>query len=271
MVNDYLFMTQLSPASEWILYKYLKLEKELENNLQEYQLAHNVEALYSFLWDDYADWYVEYLKTDKTQIGFAKEIFLQFLFHFANYSPFQVEVLWNKFFQKEREFSLTRKPTLKHTIKPKKKYLEFVDVIELVKKLRSIRGLFGVDLNIFVEVFCPHNYLSKYQEFFKLTAKVALQPIARQNLYTFYINQKEFSIDILRYIGENKETELKRTRTVLKNLEKQINNLEKQLANPNFLTKAGEGVVEQKKYDLKTRTLEKEEQLEKINFLTSSC
>lgn len=263
-------MNKLTPASEWILYKYLNLEKELEKNLNEYQLSHNIEALYGFLWDDYADWYVEYLKTDSSQITFAKNIFLHFLFEFANYSPFQVEALWKEFYKQETELSLLKKPVLKFELSPDKKYLEFSQVINLIKKIRSIRGLFGVDLNIFIEIFTTDEKLFDYQEFLKLTAKTVLQPILRQNLYTFYIDDKEFAIDILRYIGENKEQEIKRTKKILESLEKQINTLEKQLSNANFLAKAGKEVVNQKKQDLKLRKQEKQEQKEKIEFLTSS-
>ena len=88
-------------------------------------------------------------------------------------------------------------------------------------------------------------------------------------MYSFKVAENEFAIDILKYIGENKETELKRTEKILKNLEKQIKSLESQLNNPNFLSKAGTEVVSQKEQDLKQRNTEKQEQLEKISFLKS--
>jgi valyl-tRNA synthetase len=262
-------MTQLSPASKWILKQFFDLQKELEKNLQEYQLAHNVEALYRFLWDDFADWYVEYLKTDESQIDFAKELFLQFIFEYGNYSPFQAEVIWKQFFKQKGEFSLTKKPDFKYTLTSDKEYLEFLEIMAIIKKIRSIRGLFGIDLNIFLEIFTDKREFLKYQDFFKLTAKVVIQPIKRENLYNFTVNDKEFSVDILRYLSQNKEQELKRTEKIIKDLDKQIISLQNQLNNPNFLSKAGHAVIAQKQADLKLRQAEKQEQLEKQSFLNS--
>ncbi len=65
----------LSSASFWILSKYYQLEKTLDANLKIYELAHSVTAIYKFLWDDYANWYVEFLKTSEDDMTFAVELF----------------------------------------------------------------------------------------------------------------------------------------------------------------------------------------------------
>ena len=75
-------MTDLSPASIWIFLKYKGLLESLEKNLKNYELAHSVDAIYHFLWDDFADWYVEYLKTNKTQLDFANDLFKDYYFYF---------------------------------------------------------------------------------------------------------------------------------------------------------------------------------------------
>ena len=91
-----LFITM--SASFWILTKYYQLENQLQDSLQSYELAHSVDAIYKFLWDYYADWYVEYLKTDQSQLPFAREIFRQFVITCSPYCPFETEVLWKDFF-----------------------------------------------------------------------------------------------------------------------------------------------------------------------------
>jgi valyl-tRNA synthetase len=260
---------QLTPASKWILKNYLDLEQNLQQNLEKYELSHNVEAFYSFLWDEYADWYVEYLKTDDSQLAFAKEIFWHFINKFSPYFPFQAEALYKDFFKQDDILAMSLKPNLNYNHEDVEGYLEFEEVIIFVKKLRSIRGLFGVDLGLFLEIFTDYSQILKYQDFIKLTARASICDIKRENLYSFKVAENEFAIDILKYIGENKETELKRTEKILKNLEKQIKSLESQLNNPNFLSKAGTEVVSQKEQDLKQRNTEKQEQLEKISFLKS--
>ena len=63
----------LQPEDEWILAKINKLAKDYENNLNHYELALAYNALYSFIWDEFCDWYIEmvkprlYNKDDKTR------------------------------------------------------------------------------------------------------------------------------------------------------------------------------------------------------------
>ena len=92
----------LQPASVWILEKYIELEDILEYQLGTYELNKSIDALYKFLWDYYADWYVEYLKTDDTQTVFAKELFKQYTITLSPYSPFETEALWREFFWRRK-------------------------------------------------------------------------------------------------------------------------------------------------------------------------
>ena len=89
----------LSPASLWILKKFITLENNLNLAIAEYDIAHAIDELYKFLWNDFADWYVEYLKTDSLDLAFAKELYKNFVVLLSPYAPFETEVLWKEFFK----------------------------------------------------------------------------------------------------------------------------------------------------------------------------
>jgi valyl-tRNA synthetase len=269
--------TNLTPASLWILNKYIILEKSLEQNLQSYELAHSVDGLYKYLWDFYADWYVEYLKTSPDQKPFAKELFKQFIITLSPYMPFETEALWKEYFNESGLLALQKKDfnwslnTLQTTGLTGKEIAtqinEFELVVEFVQNLRSLRGLFAIDPANAVEIYTTSKQLLGYSQFIKLIAKGTLIDSQKPELYTVKTSDFTYSIDILAYI-KDKQIEIQRTEKLILNLEKQASSLQSQLSNTLFLEKAEVEVIDSKKQDLQNRLDEIKQQQEKLNFLT---
>ena len=168
-------MTNLSPASLWILDRFLQLEIELEKHLIDYELTHSVEGLYNFLWDDYADWYVEYLKTDDSQVSFAKELFKQFVVTISPYMPFESQALWQDFFGETELLANVVKVNLdqEYLSQLKSDYgtqsvIEFNTVISLIKNLRSTRGLFRIDPATKLEIISNNENINVYSKYIEL-------------------------------------------------------------------------------------------------------
>jgi valyl-tRNA synthetase len=264
---------QLSPASIWILQKYLQLENNLEENLQSYELAHSVDGLYKFLWDFYADWYVEYLKSDSSQITFAKELFKQFIITLNPYSPFQTEALWQDFFGEREVLAFTTKdPNWAKNIwleVDKTLVEEFQTIVDFVSDIRSLKGLFAIDPVVFLEVNSSTQVLKKYQDFVKSSARVHILDKSSENLYQVTGQNYTYKIDIIKYIPDFQK-EIKRTEKIIESLEKQIMVLQNQLQNESFLKNAEVEVVAQKRQDLSQRQLEKTQQEQKLKYITDS-
>ena len=53
---------ELSIADKWILSKLNTLAKEINENGEKYELGMAAEKLYSFIWDNFCDWYIELTK-----------------------------------------------------------------------------------------------------------------------------------------------------------------------------------------------------------------
>ncbi len=275
-------VSSLSSASVWILEKYLDLEAELEKNLASYELAHSVDALYRFLWDYYADWYVEYLKTDESQLTFAKELFRQYVITLSTYAPFETETLWEEFFKEKRLLAFEPKNAMwardlqvdiykynqsqssQDTLKLQSK--EFGVIINFIEQLRSLRGLFAIDPANPLIVYSQTPILFKYLNYIRLVAKAELINKTKTGLYEVDNLGYTFAIEIFDYV-KDKDKEIKRTEKIIQDLQKQIGALNGQLQNDKFLANAEIEIVKEKKADLRDRELELNQQEEKLKML----
>lgn len=263
----------LSSASIWILEKYLELENRLEENLVTYELAHSVDGLYKFLWDFYADWYVEYLKTDPSQIPFAKELFRQFIVTLNPYSPFETEALWQDFFGEKQPLSFVQKDVnwAKNIWLQVDKNLvkEFQTIVDFISDVRSLRGLFAIDPVVFLEINSSTKLLSIYADFIKSSSRVNIIPENVEGLYEVSGQNYNYKIDIIKYIPDFQK-EVNRTEKILQNLQKQIQVLKDQLQNKAFLANAETEVIAEKRQDLANRELEKTQQQEKLKYINQN-
>jgi valyl-tRNA synthetase len=270
----------ISNASFWILTKYYELENKLAESSANYELAHSVDAIYKFLWDYYADWFVEYLKTDTDQIPFAKTLFKQFVITCSPYCPFETEALWQNFFGEKtllanevKDFEWTKKAFSIYSdtnnfanLEKNPKYVEFQTVVEFVQNLRSTRGLFAIDPANLIQIYTTDTTLLGYSEFVKMIARTELINQERNDLYSVKNNLINYSIDILSYI-KDKSTEISRTNKIIADLQKQIVGQEAKLNNPKFVENAEPEVIVETKDAIAKRTLELEEQKTKLEFL----
>ena len=53
---------KLSVEDKWIISKFNTLAKEINQNLEAFELGVAVQKLYDFIWDVYCDWYIELTK-----------------------------------------------------------------------------------------------------------------------------------------------------------------------------------------------------------------
>ena len=270
----------LSSASFWILSKYYQLEKTLDANLKTYELAHSVTAIYKFLWDDYANWYVEFLKTSDGDMSFAKELFRQFTITCSPYCPFETEVLWKEYFGENQLLAATVKdaawstktlelyfnyPDLK-ALEKDERFVEFESIIAFISSIRSLKGLFAIDPVVQVQIYSSSGLLIKYQNYIKLLARAEINPEEKPNLYEVKNNNFTYQIDILSYIKDI-DFEVNRTDKIIESLNKQIAQLESQLANEKFVANAEPEIILEKQEDLNSRELELQQQIGKLDFL----
>ena len=89
-------------ADHWIWARFLQTKEALDEKLTNYQVASAWEEVYSFTWNDLADWYLETCKwqLNKAFLSFLFENVLRLLHPFA---PFLTEALYQELFSDEEQ------------------------------------------------------------------------------------------------------------------------------------------------------------------------
>lgn len=82
-----------SAADHWVLTKLQHLTEVLSRNLDDYRFSEAYENLYHFVWDDFADWYIEVSKIElnNSVLTYGLETILKLAHPFA---PFITETIW---------------------------------------------------------------------------------------------------------------------------------------------------------------------------------
>ncbi|HSH55306.1 MAG TPA: valine--tRNA ligase [Candidatus Limnocylindrales bacterium] len=83
----------VSAADHWMLSKLQQSADGMAAHLDQYRFSEAYEVLYHFVWDDFADWYIEASKTDKNPalLMHSLEAILKLAHPFA---PFVTETIW---------------------------------------------------------------------------------------------------------------------------------------------------------------------------------
>ncbi len=256
----------LSSASLWIFERFVGLVESLDKNMEVYELTHSIQSIYSFLWDDFADWYVEYLKTDIQQLPFAMELFRQFIVVLSPYMPFESQAIWNEMFGETQLLAdtLVESSWAAKFDGTQATPDEFEDVIELIHDVRSLRGLFAIDPAVLVEIHTNSELFDRNRQFIKLAGRVDL--VLSEDTKPYKNIKLGYSLDILMYI-KDVEAEKIRTQKLIESLEKQVATLNLQLGNEQFTSRASQEVIEDKQTNLRERCLELEDQKKKLQLL----
>lgn len=263
---------KLSSASKWILEKYIELEVAVNRHVKAMELAHAIDEIYTFVWDYYADWYVEYLKTDNTQIPFATELYRQLIVTIAPFVPFETEAIWKEFFGSQTLLAKTNKDfewsQIVNTQNNEADSSSFEIIKDAVEKLRSLRGLFQLDPTIKLECQTENKTLLENTEFIASIARTSLV-YGSAGSYEMKGNKWSMFLNIVDYI-KDVPNQIAYTDKLIQNLSKQISQLESQLSNEAFLLNAEKEAIEQKRLDLNSRMIELNSQEIKKSFLIAN-
>jgi valyl-tRNA synthetase len=262
-------MQEICPASQWILKKYFHLLSQLDLHLEDFELAHSITELQKFLWNDYANTYIEYIKTDKTDIGFAKELFSQYIIRLSPYMPFETQAIWESMGpEKPLLANIKIDPNFGKTLNIHNAG-DFEIVIDVINKLRSLRGLYNIDPAEKIEIFCESELLKKYQNYLLLVSKSKLIQQTKTNLFDIKINENiTLNFDLKSKII-SKDKQIQKTDKTIIDLNKQITRLQSKIQNPRFLENATSEIIQSSRNDLIQRKIDLQNQNEKLAILQS--
>jgi len=253
---------KLTLADKWILAKLSGLADSVTENLEKFNFSAAGEEITKFLWDDFADWYLEISKIEiksSPEIKNIKDVILvnclkTLLKLLHPFTPFVTEEIWSKF----NNTMLMTEKWPKFSYKESKKELADFDLIK--KSIMAIRNL-RAENKIEPAKKIKAIFVSKKKTLIKKEAEV-VKKLGR--LEELVIGSKKTKIDkaISAFVDGaeihlpleglvDKEKELARIEKEIGENEKKIAEAERNLANKNFTERAPKEIVTETREKLK--------------------
>ncbi len=165
-------------ADYFILTKLQQLTEAVSTFLDQYRFSEAYDAIYHFVWDELADWYIETSKTNpnKSVLAYVLESVLKLTHPFA---PFVTETIWQtlKWEGLSSEASAKEGDSLLAISKwpepikvDAKKGQAFEEIKSIVSEIRYIKTVLGLrDLSLY---YSNEPFLSEHAELIKTLAKI---------------------------------------------------------------------------------------------------
>jgi valyl-tRNA synthetase len=131
--------TPATLADTWILSRFDATLTEVTNNLEHYEFSYAIEALKSFTWNDFADWYVEIAKIEGSKDAILRYILRQLLILWHPFAPFITEHI-NSLMQPDKMLMVAAWPENSRGTIPQEGANEFMQIIKIVEETRSIKA-----------------------------------------------------------------------------------------------------------------------------------
>ncbi len=240
---------------KWILSQLNSLVKEVNENLEHFELGVAAQKLYDFIWNVYCDWYIEITKP-RLQSGdvSAQECLLYTLAELLKllhpFMPFITEEIYQALPHDSEALMICSFPTYSEELRFPEEEAAFEMIMDAVKAVRSRRAEMNVPpsrkphLTIATDkpaVFeSGRAYLSKlaYAGDIAVTDKA---PEDTKGLVTVVTNEAKIYMPLAELVDVEKE--LERAEKNLKTAQSDLEKVEAKLANENFVSRAPENVV----------------------------
>ena len=248
--------------NKWIINLYNELNDKVKKSILEYKFNDAADALYQFIWKDYCDWYIEFIKpilnnsSNREPLNETKNVSIDImnkvLLMLHPIMPYLTEEIFEKLFQSSQ---LAISSSWPQKIKSNKSLENGIDLlIKLVSTLRSIRVEKNIPSKSRPIIFLKNIDLEKRKIIDE--NKNLIINLAKLNEIKFSSVNEEFENDkfIITTIDEitlmisldgliDTESERIRLKKELTNINNEIEIISKRLNNPMFVDKAPSKVV----------------------------
>lgn len=249
--------SDLKEEDKWILTKLNNTIKSVTKNMEHYEFNNVGSQIYSFVWNDFCDNYIEFAKfslESKTTKSVLYKVLSSILKMLHPFMPYVTDELYNSLPIHEENIILSKYPEYNKDEIFTKECEEFDNIIEFIKVFRNIKleNKIGKDFGIKI------NSNDDYSLIFKL---LRINPDEHANItgtkYTCIY--KNYNIDLY-YDKEITEEDIMLKNKQISDLEASITRRKNLLSNENYLNKAPKELVEKEKITLK----DEEEKLAKL-------
>ena len=259
---------KLSIEDKWILNKLNKLVVEITNNIEKYDLGVAIDKIYSFLWNEFCDWYIEMAKirlyngTDEEKVKTSyvlDKVFRTCLKLLHPFMPFVTSKIYDNLVKYDDKDLMVSSWPEKENINYEKEEEIIERVKDLIVEIRNVRSTKNIHPSKKSKlIFVTDKYekeIKKLEDILlKLGFGTSLEVRAKSDdISDDSINIMVEGIELYMPLEGliDKEEERKRLEEEKKRLEGEVARCEKMLSNPGFVNKAPKAKVEEEQEKLK--------------------
>lgn len=250
----------LTLADRWILARLQTTIADVTRLFERFEFGEAGRILYSFIWDDYCDWYIEMTKeqlqdkeaantTTKSILVFVLDQFLRLLHPIM---PFVTEEIWQQIGGQDKSIVVADYPRLMEAYQDSQVEAQMAQLMELIRAVRTIRNEMNtplskpVDLYIKVQDATGQALLEANQAYIKRFCNPAQLVISQapehpEEVVTQVLSFAEILMPLKGLI--KLEDELARLEGEQAKLEKEVARIDGKLSNEKFVSRAPEHVV----------------------------
>lgn len=254
------------PADKWILTKLSKLEKEVKDNLDKYELGVPLQKLYDFIWSDFCDWYIEIVKTrlyDKETNPFSYSVAVWTLNHVLvqvvkmlhPYMPFITEEIYQNLHTNKNSIMKDMYPCDDYNFEKETEIIElFLNMIRNIRNERLNSGINGskkVNSQVYLKNENDKKIFKLCEDYIKRLGYIEnieyidTEEKANNNYTSITLPRISIYLDLLGAVDLDKENE--RLNNEKEKVLKELNRAKSMLSNEKFVSKAPANLVEQEK------------------------
>ena len=250
----------LTLADRWILARLQTTIADVNRLFERFEFGEAGRILYSFIWDDYCDWYIEMTKeqlqdkeaantTTKSILVFVLDQFLRLLHPIM---PFVTEEIWQQIGGQDKSIVVADYPRVMEAYQDSQVEAQMAQLMELIRAVRTIRNEMNtplskpVDLYIKVQDTAGQALLEANQAYIKRFCNPAQLVISQapehpEEVVTQVLSFAEILMPLKGLI--KLEDELARLEGEQAKLEKEVARIDGKLSNEKFVSRAPEQVV----------------------------
>jgi len=268
LLKSKLNVSELKLEDKWIISKLNTLAKEVKVNIDNYDLGVALDKIYTFIWNEFCDWYIEIVKTrlydkeDKTRkaaqwvlnkvLGDALKLLHPFM-------PFLTEKIYSSLYNNDESIMISSYPEYDASLEFKAEEGQIEQLKEVITGIRNVRTKMNVHPSkksklIFIAKPEYENVIKEAEGFIKklgfseeIEVKTSKENIPQNAINVITTDLEVFMpFEDLVDIEEEKQRLQKEKEKILIEKEK----TDKMLGNPGFLAKAPAAKVEEEKQKL---------------------
>ncbi len=245
LTKDSYTLSDLSIADKWILTKCNNLIKNIRKHMDNYEFNVVGSELYSFIWDDFCDWYIELSKINmnNTTKSVLYKVLSDIIKMLHPFMPYVTEEIYQMLPIKDSDSIMISSYPVYQREEVYEDSKELDNVIEFIVKVRNTKQEHQIPKD--AKVYFKGNYADIILKLLKVSN------ITEDNSQEgIEVKTTNYEIKYMYDTADSKEKEIENLIKEKEKLESSIERRKKLLSNENYVAKAPANIVNKEKEDL---------------------